>query len=58
MTVSLLVMLTLSAKCAALRYAQSGSRTMERVIYGVELLAALFITILGLMLLAGAITRG
>jgi nickel/cobalt transporter (NicO) family protein len=56
MTVSLLVMLTLSAKSAALRYAQSGSRTVERVIHGVEVLAALFVTMLGLMLLAGALT--
>jgi nickel/cobalt exporter len=56
MTVSLLVMLTLSAKSAALRYAHSGSRTAERVIHGIEVLAALFITILGLMLLAGALT--
>jgi nickel/cobalt transporter (NicO) family protein len=56
MTVSLLVMLTQSAKSAALRYAHSGSRTMERVIHGGELLAALFITVLGLMLLAGALS--
>lgn len=55
-TVSVLVVLTLSAKAAALRYAHSGSRAVERAVYGIELLAAMFITLLGLTLLAGAIT--
>jgi nickel/cobalt exporter len=53
--VSLLVMLTLSAKSAALRYASSGSHTVERVINGLEMLAALFVTLLGFTLLAGAL---
>lgn len=54
-TVSALVILTLVAKNTALRYAHSGFSGLKRIIYVIELLAALFIMLLGLTLLGGAI---
>lgn len=53
--VSALVLLTLLAKGAAVHYARSSSPTLERAIHFIELLAAVFIMLLGLALLGGAI---
>lgn len=57
-TVSSLVILAVSAKDLALRYAGADSLTTERVVHGLEIIAALFVLLLGLTLLGGAVSGG
>ena len=57
-TVSSLVILAVSAKDLALRYAGAESETTERIVHGLEIIAALFVLLLGLTLLGGAVSGG
>ena len=54
-TVSLLVILAVSAKDLALRFARADSRTAARVLNAIEITAALAVVLLGLTLLGGAV---
>lgn len=56
-TVSLLVVLAVSARAVALRYADSGSRIIIRALYAVEILLALFVFLFGSILFIGAAVR-
>jgi ABC-type nickel/cobalt efflux system permease component RcnA len=57
-TVSSLVVLAVSAKDLALRFAGTGSRSAERVLQALEVIAALFVLLFGLTLLGGAVAAG
>ncbi len=57
-TVSSLVILAVSAKDLALRFAGADSETTERVVHGLEIVASVFVLLLGLTLLGGALAGG
>jgi nickel/cobalt transporter (NicO) family protein len=57
-TVSFLVVLAISAKDVALKFANADSATTERVVRGLEIVGALFVFLFGLTLLGGALAGG
>ena len=57
-TVSSLVILAVSAKDLALRFAGADSQTTERIVHALEIAAALFVLLFGLTLLGGAVAGG